>query len=314
MEEKTRFTEDSVKMILDGPLSSKDPVMRVNGIMHLVNLGPRGEPFIVDRLNGIDPGKGIHDPLIMGCIQALGLMSGSSSHDAIIGFLQPEKGPVEKEMNDHIIRACIRIGSAGSMSGIINRSLEVQDIERFEDFEERFASIMMDIYPDDIPDDVESEVLKILSMDLSKEARLRVINIISILDDVEMLESLLTMFPDAEVEIRREIIKMIFQRRALDYKEHLIMALEDLDEEVQALAIYGLMISDRSIGLEQVKGYILKLGKMSGKIPVMKEAESLISSHLIRMGKEAEPMLYDMIKGADTGTRNLANKLLERMQ
>jgi HEAT repeat protein len=314
IEAKIRFIEDSVKMIMEGPLSSPDPVMRVNGIMHLVNLGPTSVPIIVDRLDAMDAKMEVTDHLLLGTIRSLGLIGAPMCFDVLMKYLRSEKGPFEKELNDQVITACIRLGTADSMGGIIKRSTEVEDIDKYEPFEERFASIITSVYPDDIPDEVESEFLKILSMDLSKEVRLRVINIISTMDDVEMLDSLLYLLIDAEVEIRREIIKMIFQRRAVDYKEHLLKALEDTDEEVRALSIYGLMISDRSLGMDKVKEFIEALGGMKGDIPVMKEAESVISSYLIRTGKEAEPMLYKVIGSGDKGTKLLANRLLDRLK
>ncbi|MFW3146950.1 MAG: HEAT repeat domain-containing protein [Thermoplasmatota archaeon] len=298
---------------MDEMLSSDHRETAASGVLQTAALGKDAVPFICSRLSdrSLDERRDRH--LIINSIRAMGIIRDASCTRTVIQFICREADPLDRQLNDEIFRALIRIGEPASVKAL----LETEDGELsdspFETFEDRFMRNLDAVQGDETIPKVQSSLLSLLSSERDKRLRLQILNMISTLNDPQSLDALLSLLLDSEPEIRREVIKMIFQRRASEYKDHLHKALEDTDEEVRTLAIYGLLLSDRSLDMDDMKNFIGMMAGMKGQSQVKKEVESLLASFLIRSHQEAKPMLLELIAKGDKETKLLANKLMSRL-
>lgn len=306
--------KEMVDIAMEDLLCSKNREASSAGKLHILSLGKEASPFICSRLSDINVIDSSNIDLVINSIELLGYLGDSSATRTIIQVLRSEKAPNDLVFNDVMITSLIRISDPKGIAELVGDGTSHLIDGGFEDLEQRIVRIFKTISSEDLSRRFQSALLTLLNTEKDNDVRLRVLNIISSIDDPDSIDPLLELMMDSEPSVRREVVRMIFQRRAGEYSDHLRKALEDKDEEVQALAMYGLLLSDKTITMNDVKSFIFRIPSLDQRRSAVKEVESLMASYLLRYSDEAKPLLYEIIKEGDKGSKELADKLLRRIE
>ncbi|MFO8051020.1 MAG: HEAT repeat domain-containing protein [Thermoplasmatota archaeon] len=294
-------------------LCSENKEVSTGGILHLCSLGKEASSIICSRLSQLNHLDDDNWYVVKNSVETLGLIRDPASSRTIVQLLRNEKTPRDLEMNDTIIRALIRISDPNGLKALIMATEGPLSRGALEGFEDRFVRIFEEVPSAETRRKVPSSLLGLLSKDHEKDLRIKILKLISVMHDPGSFDDLLDLLRDSEPVIRREVVRMIFQRRAGEYSVHLRKALKDRDEEVQALAMYGLLLSDRKIEMSDISDFVVRISSMDHRRPAVREAESLLASYIMRFSEEAEPVLREMIENNERGPRELAEKLLEKI-